>query len=119
MADYGFLDTSVNQIVDNSLSNLKFNKAAALTSGSKEAKTREEIAKTSEDFEAVFMTMMTKFMFEGVEVDPIMGGGSAEETYRTLLFDEYGKTMAKAGGIGVSDMVQAQLLQQQGLEPLK
>ena len=40
-------------------------------------------------------------------------GGEGENIFKSFLLQEYGKQVAKAGGIGVSAMVQKQLLQLQ------
>lgn len=45
-----------------------------------------------------------------------MAGGHAEKIYRSLLFNEYGKVMAKTGGIGVKDEVMRSILQMQEME---
>jgi Rod binding domain-containing protein len=39
-----------------------------------------------------------------------MGAGAGAGTWRSLLTDEYAKTIAKAGGIGLADHVQRQLI---------
>ncbi len=80
---------------------------ALMSSGEKNEKKIDAVA---QDFEAVFLTQMVKHMYEGVDVDKNWGGGSAEETFRTLLFDEYGKSFAKAGGVGVAAAIKRQLL---------
>jgi peptidoglycan hydrolase FlgJ len=86
------------------------NKAAQLGSTIKNTEDSDKIKKTAKEFEAVFLTQMLKQMYAGVETDPIFGGGSAEETFKTFLFDEYGKVMAKSGGIGIADSVQKELM---------
>lgn len=73
------------------------------------AKTKE----AAQDFEAFFVTHAFEGMFAGISDDPMFGGGEAENMFRSFLLQEYGKTVAKAGGIGVSDMVQRQLLELQ------
>ena len=73
----------------------------------------EEVKKVADDFEAVFLTQMIQHMFSGIETNELFGGGHGEDTFKTLLFDEYGKTMSKAGGIGVSEHVQRELLAMQ------
>jgi peptidoglycan hydrolase FlgJ len=70
----------------------------------------QKIDKTSEDFEAVFITEMLKPMFEALEVDPVFGGGKGEEVFRDLQLNEYGKMISKQGGIGLADNVRAQLI---------
>ncbi|MEJ0067698.1 MAG: rod-binding protein [Pseudomonadota bacterium] len=41
------------------------------------------------------------------------GGGNAESTFQAMLVDEYGKVMAKSGGVGIAAMVRKQILQTQ------
>lgn len=67
----------------------------------------------AKEFTSVFITQLLNIMFEGVEVDENFGGGHAEETWRGLMMDEYGKEIAKTGGVGLTDMVKQQLLQYQ------
>jgi Rod binding domain-containing protein len=43
----------------------------------------------------------------------MFGGGKGEEMYRSLLVEEYGKTIAKAGGVGIADQVKAEMLKLQ------
>lgn len=83
-----------------------------LQSATKE-RTQGEITEATEEFEAVFISQMLRNMYSGIEVDPVFGGGYAEEVFRDVLLDEYGRVMAKSGGVGISDMVQQQLLQMQ------
>lgn len=67
----------------------------------------------AQDFEAFFVTHAFEDMFSGISSDPMFGGGEAENMFRSFLLQEYGKTVAKAGGVGIADMVQKQLLQLQ------
>ena len=77
------------------------------------AKDKAAIKSTAEDFEAFFVTHAFEDMFADLSSDQLFGGGEAESIFRSFLLQEYGKQVAKAGGIGVSDMVQKQLLQLQ------
>ena len=70
-------------------------------------------AKVAQDFEAFFLGQMLQPMFQDIPTDGPMGGGSAEQTWRSMLVDEMGKSMAKAGGIGLADQVRRQMLQTQ------
>jgi flagellar protein FlgJ len=72
-----------------------------------------KIKATAQDFEAFFVTHAFEDMFADLSSDPLFGGGEGENIFRSFLLQEYGKQVAKAGGIGVSDMVQKQLLQLQ------
>ncbi len=73
----------------------------------------KQVKKAAQEFEAVFISQMLDHMFAGVGTNEIFGGGQAEDVYRSMMIDEYGKLMAKNGGIGVADQVTRQLLQNQ------
>lgn len=64
----------------------------------------------AEEFEAVFLSTMLQHMFAGVATDGPFGGGRSEETWRSLLVEEYGKSVAAAGGIGIADEIARELL---------
>ena len=65
------------------------------------------------DFESVMIAEMLKPMFETVEVDDMFGGGKGEEIFRGLLVQEMGKSIARQGGLGLSDTVRAELIKTQ------
>ncbi len=75
----------------------------------KSARARE----VAEDFEALFLAQMLAPMFAGLRTEGPFGGGSAEKTYRSLLVEEYGKAVARAGGVGIADAVQREILKLQ------
>ena len=77
---------------------------------------KEKIAEAAEDFEAFFISRAMESMFEGVSTDGMFGGGHAEKVYRSLLFTEYGKVMAKTGSIGVKDEIMRSILEMQERE---
>jgi peptidoglycan hydrolase FlgJ len=66
-----------------------------------------------EEFEAMFIGQMIAHMFKGVGNDPLMGGGQAGELYRSMLQDEYGRTIARSGGIGIAESVTRELIKAQ------
>ena len=78
-----------------------------------DAKNLARMKESAEDFEAFFVTHAFEDMYADISSDPLFGGGEGENIFRSFLLQEYGKQVAKAGGIGVSDMVQKQLLQLQ------
>ena len=78
-----------------------------------DAKDLAKIKASAEDFEGFFVTKSFVEMYGDLSSDPLFGGGEAENIFRSFLLQEYGKQVAKTGGIGVSDMVQKQLLQLQ------
>jgi flagellar protein FlgJ len=67
---------------------------------------------TGEDFEAVFLNSMFQQMFAGVGQGPFSGGSGAN-IWRSFLTDEYSRSFAKAGGVGIGAQVQRELLAQQ------
>jgi Rod binding domain-containing protein len=65
------------------------------------------------DFEAMFLQSMFSQMFTGIDGDGPFGGGGAAGVWRSFLSDEYAKSFAKAGGIGIADHVYRTLIAQQ------
>ena len=76
----------------------------------------DKIRQTAVDFEAVFLSQMIKPMFEGIKSDTMFGGGQAEDMWRSQMIDEYGKTIAKSGGIGLADAVMNEMLKMQEMK---
>ena len=76
----------------------------------KDLATAEKVAK---DFEAVFIAQFLGSMFAGVKTDGPLGGGAGEEIFRSLLLDQYGRSLAAQGGFGLADSVKRQLLANQ------
>ena len=82
--------------------------------------TTVELAKSkakdaAEKFEAQFLSVMFQSMFEGIKSDGPFGGGEGEAMFRSMMTEAMGKQVAKAGGIGVADSVQREILKMQGL----
>ncbi len=76
--------------------------------------TPQQAKKTGQQFEAMFMTQMFQHMFEGIKSDGWFGGGSAEESFRPMLLEQYGKMMAQSThGVGIADAVARSLLHAQ------
>jgi peptidoglycan hydrolase FlgJ len=69
----------------------------------------EEITRAAEEFEAVFLSQMLTHMFDGVDIDPL-NDSPGEDIYQTMMVDEYGKLLARTGGIGVADHVKREML---------
>lgn len=99
--------SDVNAIIDNTLTQYqagKFTKPAA-------AKMNEDkAAAAAKEFEAVFISQMLTPMFEGIEPDGLFGGGSAENIYKSMMIEEYGKIIAQSGGLGIADAVKAEMI---------
>jgi flagellar protein FlgJ len=63
--------------------------------------------RAAQDLEAVLIGQLLRAM-------PFSFAGGSGGPFADLLVDEYGKLIAKAGGIGVADAVVAQLRRQDG-----
>src|SRR5262245_8810598 len=75
-----------------------------------------KVKAVAQQFESQFLAQMLGQMFEGVDTNGPFGGGFGEEMFRSLMTDELGKQMTKAGGIGLADTVQREILKMQGLK---
>jgi len=73
----------------------------------------EQARQAAEDFEAVFISQMMAPMFEGLADDGYFGGGPSEDIYRSMMVEHYGKSIARAGGFGLADAVEREILRLQ------
>ena len=89
---------------------------AALASSTQDLARRGKIGETAQKFEASFLSVMMQSMFEGVKTSEPFGGGQGEEMFKSLLTESMAKEVAKAGGVGLADTVQREMLKMQGLK---
>ena len=68
------------------------------------------------EFEGFFIAMALESMFSGIETDGLFGGGHGEKVFRSMMLQEYGKSVAQRGGFGISDAVQRQILSLQEVQ---
>ena len=73
----------------------------------------DKAAKAAKDFEAVFINEMVGTMFEGIGTDGPFGGGPGEAIFRSMMIENYSKTIAAQGGFGLADAVKRELLHAQ------
>ena len=76
----------------------------------------DEARRVAEDVESLFLAEMLRHMFAGIRTDGMFGGGHAEDIYRSLVMDEYGKVIGRAGGVGIADTVYREILRLQESE---
>jgi flagellar protein FlgJ len=95
-----------------------FNASAKIASvgGTGQGMTNAKAKATSQDFEAVFVNSMFQQMFTGISGDGPFGGDGATGVWRSFLTDEYSKSFAKAGGIGIADQVYRSLMAHQEIQ---
>lgn len=71
-------------------------------------------AQLGEEFESMVLSQLLAPMFEGLETDGPFGGGHGEEAMRSFYVGAMADQMAKRGGVGISTMMQKELLKLQG-----
>lgn len=78
-----------------------------------QARTVAQAKQAAETFEAQFLSQMVEHMFTGIKSDGMFGGGQGEEMFRSMMYDEFGKILARNGGVGIAAAVQRDLLKAQ------
>jgi flagellar protein FlgJ len=88
---------------------------AAQNARAQAALTNKGQAKTAaENFESMFLQTVFQQMFSGIDGEGPFGGSGALKVWRSMLTDQYAKTFAQTGGLGIASHVYDQLLKQQG-----
>ncbi len=88
-----------------------FEFAAALQKVSPKAQARAKA--TATDFEAMFLNSMFANMTSGLKGEGPFGDTVGTGVWRSLLTEQYSKTFAKAGGVGIASDVYRTLIMQQ------
>jgi len=65
-----------------------------------------EIKRLSNEFESLFLSIVLKSMRNSVQKSGLMDGGNAEEIYRSMLDEEYAKSMAEQRHTGIADNIE-------------
>jgi peptidoglycan hydrolase FlgJ len=85
--------------------------ADALTRVSPQAQAKAKT--TATDFEAMFLNSMFSQMTSGIKGEGPFGDTPGTGVWRSMLTDQYSKSFAKAGGVGISSEVYRTLILQQ------
>ena len=72
--------------------------------------------RAAQDFEAVFLNSMFQHMFTGIDGEGPFGGQGATGVWRSVLTDQYAKSVAKAGGIGIAAQVYRSMMAHQEIK---
>lgn len=64
----------------------------------------------AQDFETVFLTNMFENMFEGLDDDGPFGSGAGNGPWRSMLTEQYARSVAQSGGVGVAQAIERQLV---------
>jgi flagellar protein FlgJ len=85
--------------------------AEALTKVSPQAQAKAKA--TATDFEAMFLNSMFSQMTSGLKGEGPFGDTPGTGVWRSMLTEQYSKSFAKAGGVGISNDVFRTLILQQ------
>jgi flagellar protein FlgJ len=88
-----------------------FQLADALTKVSPQAQAKAK--STAQDFEAMFLNQMFSQMTNGLQGEGPFGNTPGTGVWRSMLTEQYSKSFAKAGGVGISNDVYRTLILQQ------
>jgi flagellar protein FlgJ len=80
-----------------------------------------QFARTAQEFESMFVSKMLDSATQGLKSKGAFFGGNAEDQFRSLLNEHYGKAVAQrgnsGGGLGIADAVLAQMIRMQEANP--
>ena len=85
--------------------------AAALAKVSPQAQAKAKA--TAQDFEGMFLNSMFSQMTNGLKGEGPFGDTPGTGVWRSMLTEQYSKSFAKAGGIGISKDIFRELILQQ------
>ena len=85
--------------------------ADALTKVSPKAQSKAKA--TATDFEAMFLNSMFSQMTSGLKGEGPYGDTPGTGVWRSMLTEQYSKSFAKAGGVGIASEVYRTLIMQQ------
>jgi len=94
-------------------SNLTMAMAQSSIATSKAAAGKAKARENAQDFEAMFLNSMFQHMMTGVDGEGPFGGSTGIGVWRSFVTNEYAKSIAKKGGIGIADQVMSSLIAQQ------
>jgi flagellar protein FlgJ len=82
-------------------------------------KDKNRLKEVCQDFEAVFLNLMLQSMRATVPKSELLGRSMGKDIFESLLDQETSKNMAKAGGIGLADMMFKQLSNERAVDKTK
>ena len=103
------ISTDFNMPIINGRPDFEF--SAALQKVSPQAQMRAK--STATDFEAMFLNSMFAQMTAGLKGEGPFGDTPGTGVWRSMLTEQYSKSFAQAGGVGISNEVYRTLIMQQ------
>jgi len=89
----------------NSLNQKPLNMVSVASVASVSDKSRAELKKVAEEFEAVFIGQLLKIMRETIEESGLEGDGFGKGIYTDLFDQEIALSMSKRGALGIGDII--------------
>ncbi len=76
----------------------------------RQSSSQQALRRAAQEFEALFLQQMLTAMRGTVAESDLLGDRGAEKTFEYMLDEERSKDMAKAGGIGLGEVLYRQML---------
>ena len=74
------------------------------------AATQKKLRGQAQDFEAMFLNSMFSQMTSGIKGEGPFGDTPGTGVWRSMLTEQYAKSIAASGGIGIAEQIQHQLI---------
>ena len=78
--------------------------------GSQNTADTTRIDEIAREFEALVLAQLLAPVFTSVEKSSLTRAGPGEDAFETMLQEQYAKSIAERGGIGIADQVRASLI---------
>jgi len=75
-------------------------------------KEQEKLYKSCQELESVFLNKVLDSMRATVVSGGLFAKSFAQDTFESMLYEEYAKKMSQAGSLGIADIIYKQLSQQ-------
>ncbi|HWP98057.1 MAG TPA: rod-binding protein [Syntrophomonadaceae bacterium] len=72
----------------------------------------KKLYQSCQDMEAVFLSKVMEVMRSSIPKSGFLDEGFANDTFQSMLYDEYAKSMSKTNSLGISQILFRQLSQQ-------
>src|SRR5580658_10224610 len=70
----------------------------------------DKVHAQAQDFETMFVNSMLQHMFTDIGNDGPLGNGPGVGVWRSMLTEQFAKSLVKSGGLGIADKVYKSML---------